>query len=67
MKKINWDKINKLKLFYIVGFFISGYPAQYLYESMETDPVPTWSNTFMWVPFLFAVVGYIHVKWFHHL
>ena len=67
MKKINWGKINKLKLFYIVGFLISAYLSQYLYESLENGVAVTWSNTFIWVPFLFAVVGYIHVKWFHNI
>ena len=67
MKKINWGKINKLKLFYIVGFLISAYLSQYLYESLENGVAVTWSNTFTWVPFLFAVVGYIHVKWFHNI
>ena len=53
--KTTWDKIKKLKVFYIAAFFATGYLSnKYL-------------NTYLWLPFTVAIVGYIHVKYFHHL
>ena len=61
--KIDWKKITNLKFWYIVAFFVVGYPCYYLLEEDIELPL----NIEAWLPFLIIIVGYIHVKFFHKL
>ena len=61
--KIDWEKITNLKFWYIVAFFVVGYPCYYLMERDIELPL----SVHYWLPFLIIIVGYIHVKFFHKI
>ena len=61
--KVDWEKVSKLKFWYIVVFFVVGIPC---YHLMETEAELPLSFQY-WLPFLIIIVGYIHVKFFHKL
>jgi len=58
--KVDWEKVTNLKVWYIGAFVIMALVSTYFYEN-DIEP------TYLWVPFLIIIVGYIHVKFFHKL